>query len=81
MQAASGDAGLTVESGATGNYTIGSSTHGSVILGSNLTISHNGTGTLAIERPVTGAFRLTKNGTGTLTLSGANTFTDGLTLN
>ncbi|MFM8831521.1 MAG: beta strand repeat-containing protein, partial [Spartobacteria bacterium] len=81
MQAASGDAGLTVESGATGNYTIGSSTHGSVILGSNLTISHDGTGTLVIGRPVTGAFRLTKNGTGTLTLSGVNTFTGGLTLN
>ncbi|MFM8715624.1 MAG: hypothetical protein ACKOF3_02410, partial [Spartobacteria bacterium] len=45
LQAASGDAGLTVESGATGNYTIGSSTHGSVILGSNLTVSHDGTGT------------------------------------
>ena len=81
FQAASGSANLTIASGATGNYTIGLST-GSVVLGGNLLVDHSGTGNLTIDRPITGTgFGITKNGTGALTLSGANTFTGGVTLN
>ena len=44
---------------------------GSVVLAGNLTATHNGSGTLTINRPITGVgFGLTKEGTGTMKLLG-----------
>lgn len=77
LQAASGNATVTVESGASGNITLGyviGSDVGSLILGSNLDVVHNGTGTLLINRPVTGTNGMTKSGSGTMVLSGTNTY-------
>ena len=50
---------ITVQSGADGNFTIDNtpSVSGSVILANNLTVTHNGSGTLSINRPVTSAGR------------------------
>jgi autotransporter-associated beta strand protein len=74
--------GITVEAGDTSSHIIGSpgtAATGNVILQGNLAVAHNGTGTLTIDRPITGAgFGVTKAGTGTMKLLGANTY-DGTT--
>ena len=83
LQAASGNASINVASGASGNITIGyviGSDVGSLALGSNLDVVHNGTGTLLINRPVTGSNGLAKSGTGTLVLSGTNTYSGSTTV-
>jgi autotransporter-associated beta strand protein len=49
--------------------------------GNLLTIAGGFNTTTTINGPISGSGGLTKNGLGTLTLSGANTFTGGLTLN
>jgi autotransporter-associated beta strand protein len=88
--AAGATATLTVASGATGNITIGRPTGttniGSVALADNLDVVHNGTGTLLINRPITGAgFGFTKSGTGTMRLSPStlttNSFTGAVNVN
>ena len=76
--AVGGNAELKVTSGAAGNVLVGVA-GGSVVLADNLLINHNGSGMLTINRPMTGAFSVTKNGAGTVTLAGANTFSGGLT--
>jgi autotransporter-associated beta strand protein len=69
---------ITVASGAEGNFAIDNTAVplGSVILANNLTVTHNGSGTLSINRPITGTgYGITKQGSGTLILSGVNTYT------
>jgi autotransporter-associated beta strand protein len=69
---------MTVASGAEGNFTIDNTAGalGSVILANNLTVTHDGSGNLSINRPITstGTFGITKQGSGTLILSGVNTY-------
>jgi fibronectin-binding autotransporter adhesin len=75
---------LTVESGAEANITIGVSANGNTILAGDLTVGHNGSGTLLLNRPVieTGGNRsITKNGSGTLQLTALNTFSGALNIN
>jgi fibronectin-binding autotransporter adhesin len=86
LQAASGSAGITVASGASGNFTIGNagvgSAFGNLALASDLLVNHAGTGTLLINQPVSGStVGITKSGAGTLNLSADNSpFTGNLTL-
>ncbi len=80
LSAASGNASISVNAGAAGNITLGSTVIGSLILGSPLVIDHNGTGSLVIDRPITGAFALTKTGTGAVTLSNVNTYSGATTV-
>ena len=76
---------INVDAGSSGNHIIGPTAAGSVILASNLTIAHNGTGTLTIGRQITesGARSLTKTGTGILLLSAnaLSTYTGGTNVN
>jgi fibronectin-binding autotransporter adhesin len=89
LQAASGNASITVDADATGNFNLGYSgtgtAGGNLILGSNLDIIHNGTGNLTFSRGITGANGFTKTGTGTMILSSAgssqNTFTGNINVN
>jgi autotransporter-associated beta strand protein len=89
LQAASGNASITVDPGASGNLNLGWSgtgtAGGNLILGSNLDIIHNGTGNLTFSRGITGAYGFTKTGTGTMVLSSAgssqNTFTGNINVN
>jgi autotransporter-associated beta strand protein len=74
-----GDATITVDAGSTGGHTIGVG-GGSIVLADNLVIDHNGSGTLTLDRPVTGAFNLTKTGTGSLSFSGTNTYSGATTV-
>jgi autotransporter-associated beta strand protein len=88
LQAASGNASITVDAGATGNLTLGWNGTGtagsSLILGSNLDVTHNGTGLLLINRSVTGTGTgFTKLGTGEMIISafGDNTFSGAANVN
>lgn len=80
---------ITVTADSAGSHLIGddgdsgnTASLGNFILANNLTITHNGGGTLAINRPVTGTgFGITKDGTGTLILSGANTYSGATVIN
>ena len=76
LQAASGNASITVDAGATGNLDLGwigtSTAGGALILGSDLDITHNGSGNLTFSRQITGANGFTKTGTGTMIAASAN---------
>jgi autotransporter-associated beta strand protein len=80
LQAASGNANITVDSGATGNLNLGwngtGTAGGALNLGSNLDIIHNGLGNLTFSRQITstnnGANGFTKSGTGTMIAASAN---------
>lgn len=87
MAADTGNASITVDSGATGSITLGAansvgSAWGALVLSSSLDVVHNGSGQLIFNRAVTGSGALTKTGTGTLVFSSnatsANTYS-GLT--
>ena len=91
LQAASGNASITIDSGATGNLNLGYSgigtAGGALNLGSNLDIIHNGLGNLTFSRQITstnnGANGFTKSGTGTMIVANfnANTFTGAANFN
>jgi autotransporter-associated beta strand protein len=81
MDTNSGSAQISVDAGATANWDIGgaaSGVDGVMILQDNLIISHNGSGTLSITRPITEGSvgkTVTLNGSGITIFSGANTYT------
>lgn len=90
MAADSNNASITIASNASGNITVGTNSangtsatnFGILVLATNLTVDHNGTGILLFNRAITntnGSFGITKTGTGTMTLSSIgsspNTFT------
>lgn len=79
LQADSGNASININSGSTGDVTIGVAS-GSLVLGSALDIVHNGTGTLLINRPITGGFDITKSGSGILQLGALNSATGALNI-
>lgn len=86
LQAASGNATLNILSGATGNINfVGNATlgTGSVSLSSNLTINHDGSGTLLFNRQFAGSGGFTKNGAGTFVISAPNnnSFTGAVVVN
>jgi len=87
LQSASGNANITVNSGATGNLNLGwngsGTAGGALILGSNLDIIHNGSGNLTFSRQITGANGFTKSGTGTMIVTNfnANSFTGAANFN
>ena len=82
--AADGSAEITVESGAAGDFTIGGGGLGSITLADHLVVTHDGSGKLALDSPITESVagrNLTKNGPGTLILRQNNTYTGTTTLN
>jgi autotransporter-associated beta strand protein len=88
LQAASGNATITIDADATGNITLGWNGVGtagtSVSLGSNLEVTHNGAGVFLINRNVTGTGSgITKLGTGTMSISAFadNTFSGAVNVN
>jgi len=93
LAANSGNATITVNSGAAGNITIGAlvtngvtvdtNSVGNLLLASNLDIVHDGTGTLLFNRPIstTNAFNFTKTGSGTFQSINNNLITGSLNVN
>ncbi|MEI7534538.1 MAG: autotransporter-associated beta strand repeat-containing protein, partial [Verrucomicrobiae bacterium] len=81
-QAATGNAMITVNSGAAGSFTIGAGGIGSVALADDLVVAHNGSGALTINASITGDKGITKAGTGVLSLTtaSANTYSGGTTI-
>lgn len=73
--------------GLSNGITMSAGSSQSITFQSGLGIALNGSqtweinNTLIVAGPITGSFGITKTGPGTLTLSGANTFTGGFTLN
>lgn len=80
---------ITVASGSTGNITLGNplgtaslTSTANMTLGANLTIDHQGTGLLLLNRPIgNSTYGLTKNGAGTLQSNNNNLATGTLKLN
>lgn len=87
MDAASGNASITIDSGATGNLSLGWSgvgtAGGTLSLTDTLDVTHNGTGEFLISRQVSGAGGITKLGTGTMRIAAANanSFTGAVNVN
>jgi len=88
LEAASGNASITVDAGATGDMRIGwigtSTAGGATNLGSNLDITHNGSGELLFNRQLTGTGTgFTKLGTGTMNITAFadNTFSGAVNVN
>lgn len=78
-------AAINVNADATGNFTLGVGA-ASILLSDNLVVTHNGTGSLTINRPIAmaptfNALKLTKEGTGTVILGAVNTYNGGTTIN
>ena len=72
---------LNVAAGTIANHTVGTG-GGGVVLADNLTVNHQGSGEVTINRVVSGTgFGITKTGIGTLIFTQNNTFTGGLTIN
>ncbi len=85
FEANSGNASVTVATGASGNITVGaagpsSGSDAQIRLASNLDIIHNGTGLFHFDRIVDGSGTIHKTGTGIFRLSAANQYTGGTTI-
>jgi autotransporter-associated beta strand protein len=79
-----GNASNTVASGTTGNFTIGvggSGGLGTITLANNLVVTHNGSGELRFDRPISGPGGITKNGSGILFLRQSNPYTGSTVIN
>lgn len=74
FEAAEGNASITVESGASGNFVFGYSGNGQVNLVDDLDLAHHGTGTLSFNRPVQDVGGINKTGSGTMLLNAVNTY-------
>ncbi len=73
-----GNASNTVASGATGNFTVGvggAAGLGSIELATDLVVTHNGSGELEFDRPISGVGGITKDGGGILFLRQSNPYT------
>jgi fibronectin-binding autotransporter adhesin len=82
MGGGSGGAAIMSDAGAAGSFSLGAGVaKGNLILASHLEIAHNGTGSLSIERPITGAFAISNNGSGLVIFSGVSTYSGGTFLN
>ncbi|WP_265594500.1 autotransporter-associated beta strand repeat-containing protein [Haloferula sp. BvORR071] len=88
LTADSGSASLNVDASVGALVTIGQGTgtdnNGTVSLGSDLSVVHNGSANLVVSRPINESVAgrsITKSGSGTLLLSGANTYTGATTIN
>lgn len=87
MDAASGNASITIDAGATGNLSLGWSgvgtAGGALSLTDTLDVTHNGTGEFLISRQVSGAGGITKLGSGTMRVAAgnANSFTGAVNVN
>jgi autotransporter-associated beta strand protein len=81
---AGGSAAITVASGAAGNFTLGPANGlGSISLAAPLAVTHNGSGTLTIGRPISeseSGKSLSKGGTGTLVLANATCYSGATTI-
>lgn len=81
-----GSAAINVDADAAGTFTLGGSdAPGNITLSDSLVITHNGSGSLTIDRPIAlttpaTLLSVTKAGTGTLTLASPNTFDGGFIL-
>jgi autotransporter-associated beta strand protein len=73
-------AAITTDADAAGALIVGNSAYGDVVLGDNLTITHNGSGALTIARPISGVYAITNNGSGLVVLSTNNTYGGGTTV-
>jgi fibronectin-binding autotransporter adhesin len=80
-----GDATVTVDTGSTGNITLGNAlggTTGFPVLADNLVVNHNGSGLLLFNRPFqAAAFGITKTGTGRMQTNNNNLLTGPLNIN
>jgi autotransporter-associated beta strand protein len=77
------NASNTVASGAAGNFTVGLGGLGSIALANDLVVTHDGSGTLILARPVKESVAgrsLTKAGNGVLMLNQSNTYSGTTTL-
>lgn len=76
---------ISVASAVSNNISIGSLAavgNGTIVLGGNLTVDHNGTGVLLINRNIGGAgFGVTKTGSGTMRTTNFNNFTGAVNIN
>ncbi len=79
-----GGASNTVAAGASGDFTIGvggAGGLGTINLASDLVVTHNGSGELKFDRPITGSGGITKNGGGILYLRQSNLYTGSTLIN
>ena len=84
LGASIGNASITVNTNS--DITLGTgigTVYGGLILGSDLTVTQNGSGLLSINRQISGGFGITKEGVGTLRIgaANANSFTGALIVN
>jgi autotransporter-associated beta strand protein len=75
FSASTGNSSITIAAGAAADieFTAGT-TPGSLVLGTQLAIDHNGSGIFSVAPPITGSYGIEKAGTGSLTLAGNNTY-------
>ena len=79
-----GSCSNTVAVGAAGNFTVGvggAGGWGSINLANNLVVTHNGSGELKFDRPISGPGGIIKNGSGTLFLRQSNPYTGTTVIN
>jgi autotransporter-associated beta strand protein len=77
-----GGAAININAGATGNINIGQGSNGgNIVLAEDLSITHNGDGSLSFLKRVDGIGGIVKSGSGKLILAVSNSYTGVTTLN